>query len=53
MKQKMLSSANLRGLLLHYTMLFVFMYSMNIMYALFGTVCSYATCEWPEFYVDD
>ena len=34
-------------------MLFVLMYFMYIMYTLcFCTLCSYATCEWPEFYVN-
>ena len=34
-------------------MLFVLMYFMYIMYMLcFCTLCSYATCEWPEFYVN-
>ena len=29
------------------------MYFMYIMYMLcFCTLCSYATCEWPEFYVN-
>ena len=35
-----------------FCMLFVLMYFMHIMYMLcFCTLCSYATCEWPEFYV--
>ena len=32
---------------------FVLMYFMYIMFMLcFCTLCSYATCEWPEFYVN-
>ena len=39
--------------ILTFCMLFVLMYFMYIMYMLcFCTLCSYATCEWPEFYVN-
>ena len=56
---KMLPILSFRRLLYTYSMLFVPMYFMYIIYALFlylmlQTVylCSYATCEWPEFYVN-
>ena len=57
---KILLIVSFRRLLYIYSMLFVPMYSMYIIYTLFlylilsKTVylCSYATCEWPEFYVN-
>ena len=59
---KMLSIVNIRVSfrvdfshisILTYNMLFVPMFFMFIMYMLcFCTLCSYATCEWPEFYIN-